>query len=78
MSQTYLTTAQLAERIGYNVRTIRNSLVDSVLIEGVHYIHPFGRRKMLFIWEKIEEDMGNHSVAKAPLIPMSNGSFARG
>ena len=52
--------------------------MDSVLIEGIHYIRPFGRRKMLFIWEKVEEDMINHSAAKAPLIPMSNGSFARG
>jgi hypothetical protein len=78
MSNTYLTTAQLAARIGYEEKTIRNSLVDSVLIEGIHYIRPFGRRKMLFIWEKIEEDMTNHSAAKAPLIPMSNGGFARG
>lgn len=78
MSQTYLTTAQLSERIGYEPRTIRNSLVDSVLIEGVHYIHPFGRRKMLFIWERIEEDMMNHSAEKAPVIPMSNGGFAHG
>ena len=78
MTQTYLTTAQLSGRIGYEPRTIRNTLVDSVLIEGVHYIRPFGRRKMLFIWERIEEDMMNHSAAKAPLIPMSNGGFANG
>lgn len=78
MNQTYLTTAQLSDRIGYEPRTIRNTLVDSVLIEGVHYIRPFGRRKMLFIWERIEEDMMNHSAAKAPLIPMSNGGFANG
>jgi len=78
MTQTYLTTAQLSDRIGYEPRTIRNTLVDSVLIEGVHYIRPFGRRKMLFIWERIEEDMMNHSAAKAPLIPMSNGGFANG
>ena len=78
MSQTYLTTAQLAERIGYTPRTIRNALVDSVLVEGVHYIHPFGRRKMLFIWEQIEHDMADHSSSRAPMIPMSNGGFARG
>lgn len=57
MSNTYLTTEQLAERIHYNARTIRNELVDSCLIEGRHYIRPFGRRKMLFIWESIEVDM---------------------
>jgi hypothetical protein len=57
MSYTYLTTEELAERIKYDPRTIRNSLKDSVLIEGVHYIRPFGGRKILYLWEKIEKDM---------------------
>lgn len=57
MSNTYLTTEQLSERIHYNARTIRNELVDSCLLEGRHYIRPFGRRKILFIWESIEQDM---------------------
>ncbi|MBR7890120.1 hypothetical protein J9B83_14495 [Marinomonas sp. A79] len=56
---TYLTTEQLAERIHYNVRTIRNDLVDSCLFEGRHYIRPFNRRKILFIWENVEQDMLN-------------------
>lgn len=51
MTQTYLTTQELAARIKYDVRTIRNQLKDSVLLEGVHYIHPFGGRKILYIWE---------------------------
>jgi hypothetical protein len=58
MAQTYLTTQELSERIRYEVRTIRNQLKDSVLIEGIHYIRPFGGRKILYIWERIEEDMG--------------------
>lgn len=37
-------------------RTIRNGLKDSVLIEGVHYIRPFGGREILYLWEKIEKD----------------------
>lgn len=57
MSLTYLTTKELSGRIHYNERTIRNQLKDSVLIEGVHYIRPFGGRKILYIWERIEEDM---------------------
>lgn len=57
MNFTYLTTKELSERIHYNERTIRNQLKDSVLLEGVHYIHPFGGRKILFVWERIEEDM---------------------
>ena len=57
MTQTYLTTQELAARIKYDVRTIRNQLKDSVLFEGVHYIRPFGDRKILYIWEQIEKDM---------------------
>ena len=57
MSQTYLTTDELADRIKYDPRTIRNQLKDSVLLEGVHYFRPFGGRKILYVWEKIEADM---------------------
>jgi hypothetical protein len=63
MSQTYLTTEELAVRIKYDPRTIRNQLKDSVLLEGVHYFRPFGGRKILYVWEKIEADM-----FKAPAI----------
>ena len=56
MSHTYLTTQELSERIKYNPRTIRNELKDSVLIEGIHYIRPFGGRKILYVWEEIEKD----------------------
>ena len=55
MSHTYLTTQELSERIKYNPRTIRNELKDSVLIEGIHYIRPFGGRKILYVWEEIEK-----------------------
>ena len=57
MTYTYLTAQQLAEKIQYDARTIRNQLKDSVFIEGVHYIRPFGGRKILYVWERIEEDM---------------------
>lgn len=55
--QTYLTTEELSARIKYDVRTIRQCLKDSVLFEGVHYIRPFGGRKILYIWERVEETM---------------------
>ena len=57
MSQTYLTTRELSDRIKYEPRTIRDCMKDSVLLEGVHYIRPFGGRKILYIWEQIEQDM---------------------
>lgn len=75
-SNTYLTTDELSRRIKYDVRTIRERLKDSVLIEGRHYIRPFGGRKILFIWEPIEADMACASVV-TPIgmnaIPMANG-----
>ena len=78
MSATYLTTEQLSERIQYDVRTIRDRLKDSVLLEGIHYIRPFGGRKLLFVWEAIERDIAKASAAHAPLIPMANGGVAHG
>lgn len=61
---TYLTTEELAVLIRYDARTIRNRLKDSVLLEGIHYIRPFGGRKILFIREAIERDL-NSSYTKA-------------
>ena len=77
MDKTYLTTEQLSERIHYDPRTIRNQLKDSVLLEGIHYVRPFGRRKLLFIWEAIEQDLGVPS-AGALGIPMANGGVCHG
>ena len=76
-SNTYLTTQELSSRIKYDARTIRDNLKDKVLLEGVHYIRPFGGRKILYIWEAIEKDMGQQSK-DALAIPMANGGFIRG
>ncbi|WP_040727384.1 hypothetical protein [Thiomicrorhabdus sp. Kp2] len=78
MDFTYLTTEELSERIKYNPRTIRNELKDSVLLEGRHYIRPFGQRKILFIWEHIETDMYKASEASDFSIPMANGGSCLG
>lgn len=77
MSLTYLTTDELSARIKYDPRTIRERLKDSVLLEGKHYIRPFGGRKILFIWEKIEEDMAV-AVRSGFAIPMANGGVCNG
>lgn len=77
MSATFLTTSQLAKRIQYDERTIREQLKDSVLIEGIHYIRPFGRRKILYIWEKIEQDIFKTSESLFA-IPMANGGVCNG
>lgn len=78
MSYSYLTTDELAQRIKYDVRTIRERLKDSVLIEGTHYIRPFGGRKTLYIWETIEEDMKKASSSASNVIPMAKGGIMHG
>jgi hypothetical protein len=78
MAQTYLTTEELSARIKYDPRAIREQLKDSVLVEGVHYIRPFGGRKILFIWERIEHDMVLASVEGSFAIPMANGGLRHG
>jgi len=75
MDVTYLTTEELANRIKYDPRTIRERLKDAVLIEGTHYIRPFGGRKILYIWERIECDM---RLSPSIEIPMANGGVCHG
>ncbi|MBL3827221.1 MULTISPECIES: hypothetical protein [unclassified Marinobacter] len=77
-STEYLTTEELSKRIHYDVRTIRERLKDSVLIEGTHYIRPFGGRKILYLWEAIERDMTLHSSNHSVAIPMANGGRMHG
>lgn len=77
MNETYLTTEELSERIKYDPRTIREQLKDSVLLEGIHYVRPFGGRKLLFIWETIQRDMMGAS-SNALAIPMARGGLAHG
>jgi len=86
----YLTTEQLSELIHYDARTIRTRLKDAVLLEGVHYIRPFGGRKLFFVWEAIQRDINKFSANKAPgsstvrpassdlSIPMASGGMAHG
>lgn len=75
---TYMTTDELASRLHYDPRYIREFLKDSVLFEGIHYIRPFGRRKILFIWETIERDMMKSSQTEMPLIPLARGGICHG
>jgi hypothetical protein len=78
LETTYLTTAELSARIKYDVRTIREQLKDSVLIEGVHYIRPFGGRKILYLWEPITRDMRVTIGRERTSIPMANGGVVHG
>ncbi len=75
---TYLTTEELSARIKYDVRTIRERLKDSVLLEGTHYIRPFGGRKILFLWEAIARDMAKVVHLDRTAIPMASGGVLHG
>jgi hypothetical protein len=75
---TYLTTDELSARIKYDVRTIRERLKDSVLLEGTHYVRPFGGRNILFVWEVIERDIRAMAGVDRMAIPMANGGVLHG
>jgi len=75
---TYITTEELSEKIKYDPSYIRNSLLDSVFVEGIHYIKPFGRRKILFVWEAIEDEMRKASHEQLPMVPLSAGGVLHG
>ena len=78
MYSAFITTGELAQRLHYNSRYICNYLLDSVLIEGIHYFRPFGRRKILFIWEAIERDMFSTPKNDMPNIPLARGGVCHG
>ncbi len=78
MQSELLTTEELSARIKYDVRTIRERMKDSVLLEGVHYIRPFGGRKILYVWDRIAQDMFSASSNSSLAIPMANGGVIRG
>jgi hypothetical protein len=75
---TYLTTEELAQRIKYDPRYIRESLKDTVFVEGVHYIRPFGRRRILYIWETIQRDMAVSTSPLAVVVPLARGGVCSG
>lgn len=76
--QTYMTTEELAKRLRYDARYIRSALKDVVFLEGIHYIRPFGRRRVLYIWENIERDMVKASTEQNQTIPMAGGGVCYG
>lgn len=68
---TYLTARELSGRIKYKPNVINNMLKDSVLLEGVHYIRPFGRRKVLYVWETVEQTMLEGGMRSAATTDMA-------
>lgn len=54
---TLLTTEELAQRIKYDPRTVRERLLKRFK-EGKHYVRLFGGRKILYNWEAIRDELG--------------------
>lgn len=77
MHATFMTGAQLAKRLHYSERHIREYLKDRHFIEGVHYIRLPGSRRILYIWENIANDLLGHTGI-TNMIPMANGGVCHG
>lgn len=75
---TYISAEELAQRLGYTPQTINRKMVNTVLIEGIHFFRPLGGRKKLFIWEVIERDMIEGFGRTSPTIPLANGGVCHG
>lgn len=63
----YLTTEELSIRIKYEPRYIREHLKDKIFRKGIHYIQPFGGRKILYIWNEIEKIMNVPPIEEDPM-----------
>ena len=53
LKEEYLSVGQLAERIPYKTKTIRNLMCQGVFVEGVHFTRLTGRP--IFFWTRIEQ-----------------------
>lgn len=72
----YLTVTQLSERIHYHPKYINQTLRDSVLLEGIHYVRPFGGKKILYLWDTIEREFMKSNQNSS--IPLLKGGVCRG
>lgn len=75
---TYLSAEQLSERIPYCARYINEVLRDREFIEGIHYIRPFNGRKVVYIWEAIEESMLQPHAGVQQGVPLASGGLCHG
>lgn len=78
MNNTLLTANELAKRIKFSSAYISHGLKDTVFLEGIHYIRPFGGRKIFYIWEAVEQEMYKVTVRPPIAIPMAKGGTCRG
>lgn len=73
----YLTARELADRLPFSPRYINNQLREQYLEEGRHFVRPFGGKKVLYLWENIEQDLLTAQKIGVG-IPMANGGMCHG
>lgn len=73
---TFLTSDELAKRIKFNKRYINEKLKDHCLVEGTHYVRPFGGRKILYLWENIAHDIEHGLLDTSGIgpVPLTKGA----
>lgn len=78
MNKTLLTVNELSKKIKFSSGYITSTLKNTVFLEGVHYVMPFGRKKTFYIWEAIEKTMFESNTKSENIIPMSKGGICNG
>ena len=78
MNRTLLTASELANRIHFSSTYINHALKDTIVLQGQHYIRPFGGRKIFYIWEEVEKEMFKTTVRPVMAIPMAKGGICHG
>lgn len=60
----FLSAKELAERIPYSERTIRNMVSQGDFVRGVHYVKPKGR--VIFLWSRVMEWIESEGALRLP------------
>jgi len=63
LKEEYLSVGQLAERIPYKPKTIRNLMCQGVFVEGIHFTRLTGRP--IFLWSRVQELLREGSHGRA-------------
>jgi transcriptional antiterminator len=74
----YISPEQAAKRLNFSTRYFRNVIIKKELEEGIHYIYAFNGRKILLLWDRVEEELLkslNENNTSAQVIPMSSGGI---
>ncbi|MGI2096974.1 hypothetical protein [Shewanella glacialipiscicola] len=77
MKQTLLNAKELSQRIKFSAAYINHTLKDNVFFEGIHYIKPFGGRKIFYIWEEVERELFKKQQRRL-VVPMARGGVCHG